>query len=126
MIVCFLWYNAAMTSILANLQNLFSRVNIEELAVYQHKQPRDIQVETSYDTQSRRYTARVAKIDSKKVSGLIVTESKTPEGLVYMVNDAILTYLDIPERIGVHLPKLLPEDIDFDTCSQKRKLVLAK
>lgn len=115
-----------MTSILANLQNLFSRVNIEELAVYQHKQPRDIRVETSYDTQSRRYTARVAKIDSKKVSGLIVTESKTPEDLVCMVNDAILTYLDIPERIGVHLPKLLPEDIDFDTCSQKRKLVLAK
>ena len=66
-------------------------------------------------------------IDKKATKNLIITESRTADGLISMVNDAVLTYLDFPERIKLHMPQLLPEGIDFaDQLSRQGSLVLAK
>ena len=102
-----------MINIIRHIKQFFDAPDIEELAAYQHKLPRSVTVDTSYDKKTGYYTAKITHFEDKAAKGLIITESKTPAGLVAMVNDAILTYLDIPERIRVRMPQLLPEDIDF-------------
>ncbi len=106
----------------------FDKPDMLELSAYQHKLPQSITVDASYDKKSGYFTAKITQVDSSAVRGLIITESKTPEGLVDMVNDALLTYLEVPERIRIALPlKLLPVDIDFaEQAVKKGQFVLAK
>lgn len=109
------------------IQDFISKPSIEEVAAYQHKMPRKISVEASFDKKTGFWTAKITEIDDAKSPGLIITESKTESGLVEMVNDAILTYLDFPERMKRSMPSLLPEDINFDKkVSKKNNLVFAK
>lgn len=111
-----------------HIRAYFDKPDILELSAYQHKIPQSITVESSYDKKSGYYTAKIIQVDNNAVRGLIITESKTPEGLVDMVNDALLTYLEVPERIKLALPlKLLPVDIDFaEQVVKNGQFVLAK
>ena len=116
-------------NIFTKLQDLFDKPDIEELAAYQHKMPQSIGVDVSYDEKTGYYTARITKLNDKKLSNktLLVTESKSRKELVNMVNDLVLTYLDFPERIKHSVPQLLPVDLDFDSKKAKqRQLVFAK
>lgn len=101
--------------------------SIEEIAAYQHKMPRSINVKTSYDKKTKFYTATIVNLDKKKVDALLITESRNAVDLVKSVNDLLLTYLDIPERIKPSMPRLLPEDVDYAKQLLKSpRLVLAK
>lgn len=54
-------------------------------------------------------------------------EDRDEERLVENVNDLLLTYLDIPERIKPSMPRLLPEDGDYaKQLVNSPRLVLAK
>jgi len=112
-----------MKSITSKIKQLFDKPSIEELAAYQHKIPSTVAVRTTKDPSSGALVASVVKIDNKKVKGAILTEADDYEELIEMVNDAVLTYLDIPERIAVYMPKLLPTDINYEN---KTNLVFAK
>lgn len=106
---------------------ILSKPSIDEIAAYQHKMPRDIRVDILYDEKTKYWTAKVIKIDNQKIKDLIITESKSEHGLVKMVNDALLTYLDFPEYMKSSMPSLLPEDISFDKkVSKNHNLVFAK
>ena len=108
---------------------LFDRPAIEEIAAYQHKLPRSIRVEASYDEQTKFYTATITKVDKDSVKGLLITESRSIGELIERINDLLLTHLDIPERIKPSMPKLLPEDVDYAdqlVNTKHSKLVLAK
>lgn len=109
-----------------NLLFAFDKPSIEELAAYQHKIPKSITVNHSKD-KTGLYIAKVVKIDGIPVKGLILTEAKNTNKLIEMVNDAVYSYLDIPERIRPNLPKMLPKDIDFaDRFTKKGELIFAK
>ena len=112
------------------MKTILSKLNkpsTVEIAAYQHKMPRSIDVVIRYDNKDRYWTAKVIKLDNEKLNNLIINESKTEEGIVKMVNDAVLTYLDFPEYMKTSMPSLLPEDIDFAKKNQKSKsLVFAK
>lgn len=114
----------SMNAIIRRIRYFFDRPSLEEVAAYQHKMPNDVLVETSYDKKTGFYTARVAEINGEKADVLIVTEGKTPEKLVEMVNDAILTYLDLPERMKRSMPKILPVDVNFEQQAMRRNAVL--
>lgn len=90
------------------MQAIFDKPDIEELAAYQHKMPQSIGVEIKYDKKTSYYTAQITELDEQKISALLITEAKSEEKLVSMVNDLILTYLDFPERIKYSMPQLLP------------------
>lgn len=110
-----------------NLFYIFDKPSIEEIAAYQHKIPRDIMVAHVIDKDTGKYVARISEVDGKVVKGAILTEAKNANELVEMVNDAVFTYLDIPERIRPSLPRMLPKDIDFaDRLAMKGKLMFAK
>jgi hypothetical protein len=117
-----------MKKVVRRIRSLFEKPSIEELAAYQHKIPQNIKVIVSYDQKMGYWTAKVVEIEGKKVPGLIITESKTEKGIVGMVNDAVLTYLDFPEYMKSSMPPLLPEDINFDKKITQRStsLVFAK
>ncbi len=111
------------------MRSIFSKLtrpSTVEIAAYQHKMPRDINVEVSYDRRTSYWTAKVVRLDDKVPQGLIITESKTENGLVKMINDAVLTYLDFPEYMKSSMPSLLPEDVDFAKKTVKNNLVFAK
>lgn len=113
--------------VLQAFSNLFDKPSIEEIAAYQHKIPSRISVSHEKEKDGT-YVARVLSIDGKKIdNGMIITDGKTVEELVEMVNDAVYTYLDIPERIRPSLPKMLPSEINFaDRIAKKGELVFAK
>lgn len=122
-----LWYNIVMINTLRKVQNIFNKPSIEEQAAYQHKMPQTVRVDVSYDKKTKHWTAKVTAINGSKVPGSIITESKTEEGLVHMINDAVLTYLDFPEYMKPSMPSLLPEDINFARkTSRSTGLVFAK
>lgn len=100
-----------MSAITHYLRQLFNRPSLEEVAAYQHKIPDTITVETLYDKKTGFYTAKVTEINGQPLKTLIITEGKTPEKLVSMVNDAILTYFDFPDRMKLSMPKVLPVDV---------------
>lgn len=110
------------------IKQMTDKPSMEEIAAYQHKLPREVIVRHWFDKKTGYYTAKIISIDNKDLSKvLIITEDKTPAGLINMINDALLTHLDIPERIKPALPRLLPEDIDFvDRFIKEGQLVLAK
>ena len=113
--------------IFTRIKRLVDTPDVEELAAYQHKIPHSVKLAIEYDKNTGFYTARVTHIYTKATKNLIITESRTADGLIGMVNDAVLTYLDFPERIKLHMPQLLPEGIDFaDQLSRQGSLVLAK
>lgn len=111
-----------------SIVNLFvPKPSIVEIAAYQHKLPHTIEVEANYDELTKFWTAKVIKLEGKKPKGLIITEAKTVDRLVEMVNDAVLTYLDFPEYMKSSMPALLPEDIGFaKKTAHKNKFVFAK
>ncbi|MDO4712544.1 MAG: hypothetical protein Q4B05_01385 [Candidatus Saccharibacteria bacterium] len=110
-----------------HIRRLFDTPSIEEVAAYQHKMPGSIRVKISYDKKTKLYTATIAALDKQKVTALLITESRGAARLVENVNDLLLTYLDIPERIKPSMPRLLPEDIDYANQLMKSpQLVLAK
>ncbi len=115
-------------SIFEKIINYFDKPSVEEMAAYQHKLPSTVVVNHWYDKETGYYTARVESIDDKSLKkDLIITESKTADGLVEAINDAIFTYLDIPERMKAVLPKAMPVDVDFaDKFAKKGSLELAK
>lgn len=110
-----------------HIRRLFDTPSIEEIAAYQHKMPGSIRVKTSYDKKTKFYTATITSLDKKKVTALLITESRNAARLVENVNDLLLTYLDIPDHIKPSMPKLLPEDIDYaNQLIKSPQLVLAK
>ena len=116
-----------MYSFINKLKSLLDKPDIEEIAAYQHKMPQSIEVTIKYDKKTGFYTAQVTQLDNKKTRSILITESRTEDKLVNMVNDLVLTYLDFPERIKHNMPKLLPVDINFaDARSKNNKMVFAK
>lgn len=110
-----------------HIRRIFNTPSIEEIAAYQHKIPGSIYVNTSYDEKTKFYTATITSLDKKKITALLITESRDAVRLVENVNDLLLTYLDIPERIKPSMPRLLPEDIDYaNQLIKSNQLVLAK
>lgn len=111
-----------------HIKRRLSGVDIETLAAYQHKQPDRISVSIVYDSDHRIYTARVIKLDGKIVKGAIVTEAKSVDDLVEMINDAVFTYLDFPEDVKLYVPRLLPVNWNLQENSflKKNTLALAK
>ncbi len=110
-----------------HIRRLFDTPSIEEIAAYQHKMPGSISVKISYDKKTKFYTATITSLDKKKITALLATESRDAARLVENVNDLLLTYLDIPERVKPSMPRLLPEDIDYaNQLIKSPQLVLAK
>lgn len=114
--------------ILNRIKSYFDKPSIEEIAAYQHKLPNHITIRHWYDEKTGYYTAKIESIDGKEIKkAILITEDKTPAGLVRMINDIMFTYLDIPERMKPYLPQALPEDLDYeDKFIKEGQIVFAK
>ena len=59
-----------------HIRRIFDTPSIEEIAAYQHKIPGSIYVNTSYDEKTKFYTATITSLDKKKITALLITESR--------------------------------------------------
>lgn len=82
------------------------RIDDDELVALSWKIPKELKIHISKTADG--YFARITSFDDDNV----VTQAKTGQELVTMVNDALYSYLEIPARymetLGVFMP---PEDV---------------
>lgn len=80
------------------------RIDPDELYAMRYKLPSKLTVRVLQNPEGG-YTAKVLGLD-----GAVVTQANSGVELMTMVNDAILTALDIPDRYRPYLATYLPED----------------
>jgi len=98
--------------------------DLSSVAAYRHKMPTKVLVDVKKD--GKMFIATVKKIDNKSVdNALIITQGRNEEELVTMLNDALLSYLDIPLKIGIKMPLLIPEGYANKGMQTKESLLWA-
>ena len=117
-------------NIFYKLYDLISKPDLDTIVAYQYKIPSSIEVEiTKYGDV---FSARIKKINNEEMSrATIVTEAGDMTELIASVNDALLTYLDFPEKIKPRMPMILPPELSNQNLhklakSKHQDLVFAK
>lgn len=91
--------------------------DIDLVNAFSHKVPNSIRVEKTIEG---KYTIiKVVEIDNKPVDDreLIITEVKDGQDEARMVNDLMMTYLDIPESVGYFFERMLKFEGDPKSSS---------
>jgi len=88
--------------IVRKVRNFFTSKAVlpEVLDTYRHRIPERILVQVAFDDQAKRW---VAKIELPNTKDYLCTESDTQDDLTDMVNDAVMTYYDVPTTYVSHL-----------------------
>lgn len=78
-------------------KSINSNIDIDVLAFYKNKLPSQIAVKVHKDNDTNKYWAEV---EADKKGDAIFTEASSRDRLEDMVNDAVTTYYEIPERFS--------------------------
>lgn len=97
------------------------KVDPDELDAYRSVIPSEVNVNIKKIDDLQ--VATIKEIDGKKVQGLLITEAPSDKELLLMVNDLVLTYKDVPERIRPYFKQVLKPE---GTTRLSKELTLVK
>ena len=84
------------------VKNLFTSQTVEPevLEMYRHRIPTRIFVQVRFDDHAKQW---VAEIELPNTEDHLFTESENQDALTHMVNDAVMTYYDVPSAYAAQL-----------------------